>query len=301
MFGDFSIIRVNPRCYKREVTSYCLNHYNVEKNGTTEEKEFMGYTYSFLRDDSYAGEDVFDEANYQINGRPVSRKNYDNAYKNLRDNMDQVIFRMHRGSAYSDDKTIWDMAEEKGAVSKTYDEMIRMLTVKKDGDNGQTGKKEDRLFKKLSGDEFVFSSGAGGWATTLSIKKDGSFDGHYYDSDYEEAHECTFHGKFGDVKPSGDHQYRMTLDGNLRLDHKPGETERKDGVLVTYETPYGLENLNDGDTITVLAPGFDLDDLNSEAKEWIRMCTGEDVSGTLDYYYLYNEPKEYIFISTNRD
>ena len=55
--------------------------------------------------------------------------------------------------------------------------------------------KTEEIFGKLPS-EFVFSSGAGAWATILNIESDGTFTGEYHDSDIDTVWICEFSGKF---------------------------------------------------------------------------------------------------------
>lgn len=70
--------------------------------------------------------------------------------------------------------------------------------------------------------DLVFSSGAGGWSTTLTLSEDGSFTGAFSDSEMGERDEneypngtvyvCNFSGQFKDIKKVNDYTYSMTLD-----------------------------------------------------------------------------------------
>ena len=70
--------------------------------------------------------------------------------------------------------------------------------------------------------DMIFSSGAGGWSTTLTLSQDGSFTGAFSDSEMGERDEneypngtvyvCNFSGQFKDIKKVNDYTYSMTLD-----------------------------------------------------------------------------------------
>lgn len=152
------------------------------------------------------------------------------------------------------------------------------------------------LFEEMADTEFLFTSGAGGWSTILNMKEDGSFDGRYHDSDYDQSYECSFHGKFGDVKKSDDGEYTMRLIDDIQTDQEEGDTGEEEGTPVEYTTPYGLENLEEGDTVKVLAPGYDTVRLGEDARSWFYGATGEDDPGILDDYCIYNEEEEYVFV-----
>ena len=61
------------------------------------------------------------------------------------------------------------------------------------------------ILDEIDGQLFYFSSGVGGWATELKVYADGTFEGHYYDSDMGDTgddypngtqYDCRFKGKF---------------------------------------------------------------------------------------------------------
>lgn len=68
---------------------------------------------------------------------------------------------------------------------------------------------------------FTFSSGVGGWQTTLYIRADGSFTGEYFDSDMGVTGEgypdgtvyvCTFNGQFAPLSQIDDLTYTTTVE-----------------------------------------------------------------------------------------
>lgn len=72
--------------------------------------------------------------------------------------------------------------------------------------------KSDLTFADIAKLEFWFGSGAGAWCTTLKIKPDGTFNGHFQDSDMGDEgpdypmgtrYECYFSGKFSPLKKQG--------------------------------------------------------------------------------------------------
>ena len=72
--------------------------------------------------------------------------------------------------------------------------------------------------------QFWFSSGAGGWYTELNLKKDGTFTGHYQDSEMGIGGEgyqgtlylCDFKGSFSKIEKVDDYSYRLYL-GELTI------------------------------------------------------------------------------------
>ena len=62
--------------------------------------------------------------------------------------------------------------------------------------------------------EFIFCSGAGAWETKLSLNRDGTFEGYYYDANMGEMAEdypegtmmvCSFSGKFSSLGKINDY------------------------------------------------------------------------------------------------
>lgn len=145
-------------------------------------------------------------------------------------------------------------------------------------------------FSVLSDLEFIFSSGAGGWATLVRIAPDGTFSGDFYDSemgmagdDYPDGtvYICNFTGKFTSLKKIGDYEYSMKCE-NLTQEGIEGEEEIINGIKYITSTPYGFD---DAGEFRLYLPGKDISELPSEYTEWIY---GLEESKVLDFYGLYN-------------
>lgn len=110
--------------------------------------------------------------------------------------------------------------------------------------------------------EMRFSSGAGAWATILTLNPDGSFVGDYLDTnvggDYPEQNVCQFHGRFGKVEKLTENAWLLTLE-ELELDtgHDVGEewyvTDEYGTVRYISRTPYGFDRYEGEDQ--TLKPG----------------------------------------------
>lgn len=104
--------------------------------------------------------------------------------------------------------------------------------------------------------EMRFSSGAGAWATMLTLNPDGSFVGDYLDTNVGEQNVCQFHGRFGKVEKLTENAWLLTL-GELELDtgHDVGEewyvTDEYGTVRYISREPYGFN----GEGWKVLEPG----------------------------------------------
>ena len=79
--------------------------------------------------------------------------------------------------------------------------------------------------------DFTFSSGAGAWATQLTLEDDGSFTAQYHDSDMGDAgpeysngtvYICSLTGKFTTPTHINDYTYSMGLE-ELQTDGTAGE------------------------------------------------------------------------------
>lgn len=102
-----------------------------------------------------------------------------------------------------------------------------------------------------------FGSGAGAWSTILTLHPDGSFEGHYSDSDlgvngpdYDSTeYVCQFHGRFGDIAQATAASWSMTLE-ELVLDTgrpvgeewiEPIEDSSYNRRYIS-STPYGMDS-----------------------------------------------------------
>ena len=155
----------------------------------------------------------------------------------------------------------------------------------------------------LSGLEFYFSSGAGGWFTVLRIHEDGSFDCHYQDSDmgvtgdgypngtlyYSDAE-----GIFGAPEQVNAYTYRVKIES---VNYPCGDGEEiKDGVRYIYTDAYGIAGT---DELYLYVPGAPVADLPEEYLSWVRFEVDPETMSELPFYGLYNEPQENGFSSFN--
>lgn len=101
----------------------------------------------------------------------------------------------------------------------------------------------------ISGLEFLFSSGAGGWGTNLHIDADGSFTGSFHDSNMGETGPgyhgeyawCDFSGQFGTLQRVNGYTWSARVT-EINLAEEPGTEEIRDGIRYLALAPYGLEN-----------------------------------------------------------
>ena len=166
-------------------------------------------------------------------------------------------------------------------------------------------KEEAFSFHNLKNLEFSFSSGAGGWATVMTIKADGSFSGQFFDGDLGVTGDgypngtmflCNFTGQFTQPVKINEYTYSMQI-RELNYAEEVGKEEIKDGMLYSYTDIYGLEEAED---ILIYLPGAPLAELPEEFRSWIGYY---DLSRTTDtelpFYALNNEALQYGFSSYN--
>jgi len=150
--------------------------------------------------------------------------------------------------------------------------------------------------------EFYFSSGAGGWYTVLYIHADGTFDGHYQDSDMGVSepeypngtlYYSDFSGKFTEPEKVDDTTYAFQIDS---IEYPLGfGDEIKDGYHYCYTDAYGLTGAEE---LYMYLPGAKIADLPEEYRSWVGYYDPKAVSETeLPFYGLYNVRAETGFSS----
>ena len=142
--------------------------------------------------------------------------------------------------------------------------------------------------------EFIHLLGMGAWATNLTLSRDGSFHGHYHDTDmgvtgngYPNGTEytCDFSGCFQDVRKINDYTYAMTL-ASMEADVQ-GKQWIEDGVLYITEEPAGMAG---GKTFFLYTPDAPLDQLPEDLLFWWGLrYWDEDGTNRLNVFALYNE------------
>ncbi|MBQ6400803.1 MAG: hypothetical protein IJI20_00805 [Firmicutes bacterium] len=227
----------------------------------------------------------------------ISKEDFDKSQRRLAGNMDQLLFFVTRGH----ESAVFDKAAGMEPQSVFCSDMIDELTVTESTSAGSGSGDADGgdVLGGLEDKQFAFSSGAGGWGTTLTFGAGGSFRGKYHDSNLGETgadypngteYRCVFDGVFSDPKATDDREYTLTLK-EFNIGRSSGETIR-DGVLIKYSDPYGMEDLAPGDTVRLLLPGYPLSKLNEEQRSWTTMAEDGDV---LKGYCLVNDKSDHVF------
>lgn len=140
---------------------------------------------------------------------------------------------------------------------------------------------------------FVFSSGAGGWGTQLTLQSDGTFTGQYHDSEMGDIGEenpggtvyyCDFTGRFAQPKKVDDHFWTMTLE-YLSAEKEPDEITYEDGIKYVATSLNGLEQAQE---VWLYLPGAKTEDLSEEFLSWTTSAFTEEVPEELPFYGLYS-------------
>ena len=146
------------------------------------------------------------------------------------------------------------------------------------------------ILDTLVGKNFVFSSGSGGWGSSLSIGPNGTFSGDYHDSDMGSTGPGYPGGTISESKVSGHftrlHQVSPTLYEvyleNLQYEKPAGSSEIKDNVKYEYTEAYGISK---NTRMAIYLPGTPISALPEEVRLFSYGLIPED-SQTLPVYVI---------------
>ena len=160
---------------------------------------------------------------------------------------------------------------------------------------------DNTIFKEMPS-EYTFSSGAGGWATQITLNDDGTFTGHYSDSDMGDrgsgyprgtVYICDFRGKFTQPQQIDAYTYSMRLE-YLSQDGTVGDVYYEDGIRYIVSSPYGFDN---ADEFFIYRPGIPMTDLPEGFRLWLSAFFNVQTTDTLPYYGIYNAGGEEGFVA----
>ena len=172
-------------------------------------------------------------------------------------------------------------------------------------ENIPAGVSAAKLFSRLEGKTFTYSSGAGAWSTTITFGAYGSFTGSYHDTNMGETgknypggtvYTNSFWGSFADVMKEGNCQYSLRL-RNLYLDNNNiGQENVKDGVRYVISQAVGFEKAG---YFTLYLPGMETSKTPEPMNKWLGalMTWGNVKPYALPCWTLYNIGGEAPFIS----
>lgn len=148
--------------------------------------------------------------------------------------------------------------------------------------------------------QYIFCSGAGGWATYLTLLADGSFFGSFSDEDMGDngptypngtQYFCDFSGRFTNLIRLNDFSYAITLD---TLTVVPAKDHIQDGVRYAASGPYGLENST---AFVLYTPDTPMNSLSEEFISWICGPLSAMPKDRLGCYAIYNEGNQSAFMA----
>ena len=159
---------------------------------------------------------------------------------------------------------------------------------------------EAPTLEQLSGLQWSFSSGAGGWSTELTIAEDGSFTGNYHDSemgdigdDYPNGslYGCSFSGQLTLGEAIDDNAWNVHVD-SLTVDGTLNEESIEDGIRYITVEPYGIKA---GDDMALYLPGTPAEAISEEMQFWAHLNFQDDPTA-LESWFLANEASESGFV-----
>lgn len=143
-------------------------------------------------------------------------------------------------------------------------------------DEGSAG--ERTVWKQLATNKYMYSAGAGGWFTTMTVSPDGKFSGTYTVSEFNTTStgspqmsqtETSYEGRFTSLQKNFDGSYTALCSSySAPTNGKPGETFTKaeDGTEVTVgDTVHGLESCG---PFNIYLPGYPTDKLPKIVYNW---------------------------------
>lgn len=146
------------------------------------------------------------------------------------------------------------------------------------------------IFDTLVGKKFIFSSGAGGWSTSLTIGPNGTFSGDYHDSDRGltgpgypggTVSESIVSGQFTRLHQISTMLYEVYVE-NLQYEKPVGSSEIKDNVKYEYTEVYGISK---NTRMAIYLPGTPISALPESVRINANGRIPED-SQTLSFYVI---------------
>ena len=156
-------------------------------------------------------------------------------------------------------------------------------------------------FEQLSGLQWEFSSGAGGWSTELRIAADGSFSGNFHDSEMGETADdypngtvyvCAFTGQMSGLEKVDGHTWRVHID-SVTTDEAKGHETIDDGVRYVTDEPNGITA---GDDMQIYLPGTPTKGFNEDMRMWAHLMGEEESIAALEDWFLYSPKNEAGFV-----
>lgn len=136
--------------------------------------------------------------------------------------------------------------------------------------------------------EFVFTSGAGGWQTILTVDENGNFSGDYRQGNNQGIYRCLFEGTFSGVEKISDFEYKMKATNLRVIGPEEGTLSPSGEIINPTDRMYGMD---DADEIRIYLPGRKTADLPEGFLSWMyspNKLSYENTEPELPFYGLYN-------------
>ena len=155
------------------------------------------------------------------------------------------------------------------------------------------------LFETLSGLDWTFCSGAGGWSTDMRIRADGTFAGEFHDSEmgdtaddypYGTVYFCAFTGRMSLEERVNDNTWKIRVE---ILEEERGTEAIEDGVRFV---PTGVYGLSEGDEMLLYCPGTPVGILSEEMQLWAHVIDQETPPTELEDWFLMSEQNDSGFV-----
>ena len=150
---------------------------------------------------------------------------------------------------------------------------------------------------------FVFTSGAGAWQTSLDLQPDGSFSGAYSDSNMGESSDanphgtvyyCNFNGQFTQPQPVTEYCYSVELTEFSAEDSENAEYI-DNGIRYVRSEPYGF---NDSQCFYLYLPGTPVVDLPEDCLYWLNLLQQVESEIPSGMYVIYNQVETAVFVGS---
>ena len=158
---------------------------------------------------------------------------------------------------------------------------------------------EENILDTMSGLEWTFSSGAGGWSTEMRIETDGAFAGSFHDSEMGESADdypdgtvyfCSFFGRMSVAEQVNENTWKIHVE---KLEKNQGREEIADGIRFVPADVYGI---SEGDEMLLYRPGTPVSVLTEEMQLWAHVIDQETPPLELENWFLSSEKNDSGFV-----
>lgn len=157
----------------------------------------------------------------------------------------------------------------------------------------------ENIFETLSGMEWSFCSGVGGWSTDMHIEADGSFNGEFHDSEMGDCADeypdgtvyfCSFSGRLSVIGQADENTWKIRVE---KLEKDEGKEAIDDGIRFVPADVYGL---SEGDEMLLYRPGTPAGVLTEDMQLWAHVNEQETSRTELENWFLSSEQNDSGFV-----